>query len=156
MLFFILGEYYLVIKLRDLQDTGTHPLLSSMFLAIVLILSIMWLFSDPERHTLNLVYYSGCSICQLFTFVLALTLRSNGLDNYKILPQWIVMIGSFFYLVFYVGLLWHESYLIKHGQVTHSSLDHFALLEWAGSVGLFFNWCFIFFLITRTNEHVRH
>lgn len=37
MLLFIMGEFYMIIKLRELQDTGTHPFLKSVYLAIALL-----------------------------------------------------------------------------------------------------------------------
>ena len=65
------------------------------------------------------------------------------------------MIGSFLYLGFFFGLLWHTAYLLKHGNEPESTTE-FAVLEWFGPLGLFCNWCFIFFLTSRLNSNVRH
>ena len=63
MMFFILGDFYLVTKLRDIQGTGTHPILQSIFLAIVLVFSIIFLFSNENDHSTNTAYYSGFVAC---------------------------------------------------------------------------------------------
>ena len=46
--------------------------------------------------------------------------------------------------------------LKNNNQMEEDTRNKFYILEWLGAAGLFFNWVFIFFMIYRLNEDVRH
>ena len=62
MFFFVMGEFYLIIILRHLQDAGTSFLLQGIFLAVAIVISITWVFSDATQHGWNAAYYSSCTL----------------------------------------------------------------------------------------------
>ena len=62
MLFYIMGEFYMITTVRELQDAGTSYLLQGTFLGIAVLISIMWMFSGPEHYTMNILYYTICAM----------------------------------------------------------------------------------------------
>ena len=102
-LFMVIGDFYIVYKMRELQDTGTNPIIFYVFLALALILSIIFGFSDQDDLTVNTAYYSCISILQFITFAVSLTLRSNAYENYRTLPVFLINIGALLYLLYFIG-----------------------------------------------------
>ena len=151
----ITGDFYIVYKMRELQDTGTHPIILLVFVAVAVLLSIVFGFSNKQDLKLNTAYYACFSFLQFLTFALSLTLRSNAYENYRTLPVFLINIGALLYLAYFAGQLWYSAYLSTHEEHPDNSITY-KVFEWMGPLGLFSNWCFIFFLVERMNATVRH
>ena len=73
------------------------------------------------------------------------------------MPVQIVSVAAFCYLGYYIAALAHALYMLGHNDaITEDARNKFYIAEWLGAAGLFFNWVFIFFMIFRLNDGVRH
>jgi len=84
------------------------------------------------------------------------TVRQNSLQNYARLPVWFVTFGSLFQLSMIILLVYQAIYLSGSDEPKDNFDNIMKILYLVGLFGPILNWFFIYFLITRLNEKVRH
>ncbi len=160
----LFGNFFIAYKLRDLQNMGTSWKFVLVYAVLLLVFTILnfsaALVDDCNKHGIQAAGYCGYFLCQAVTVIMLFTVRQNSLANYSRLPVWFVTLGSLFQLSMTIILVYQSIYLTKTDNSSGQPAENFGkIIKSLYLVGLFgpiLNWFFIYFLITRLNEKVRH